>query len=99
MRIRSALAGWASLLAVLGFQTAAEACYYQAPSVGWSPIARLPRSLAEADELNGNSVRMPVSWHGRQDVGPLAGRPVRLHFRLRDCKLYAFQFTPAAGQR
>jgi hypothetical protein len=47
-------------------------------------------TLAEADELNGNSVRMPVSWQGRQDVAPLAGRPVRLHFKLRDCKLYAF---------
>ena len=42
---------------------------------------------------------MPVSWQGRQYLAPLAGRPVRLHFKLRDCKLYAFQFTPAAGQR
>lgn len=51
MWIRSALLGCASLVGVLGFQPAAEACYYQAPSVGWSPTARLPRSLAEADEL------------------------------------------------
>jgi hypothetical protein len=53
-------------------------------------------TLAEADELNGNSVRMPVSWRGSRDVGPLAGRPVKLHFRLRDCKLYAFQFRSSS---
>jgi hypothetical protein len=50
-------------------------------------------TLDEADELNGNSVRMPVSWHGRSDVSNLAGDPVKLHFKLRNCKLYAFQFV------
>ena len=55
MRIRSALLGWATLLGMLGFGTAAEACYFQAPAVGWSPSARLPRSLAEADELAGQA--------------------------------------------
>ena len=49
-------------------------------------------TVAEADELNGNSVRFTVSWRGNSDVSQLANRPVRLHFRLRDCKLYAFQF-------
>ena len=50
-------------------------------------------SLAEADELNGNSVRVPVSWQGKTDVSVLAGRAVKLHFKLRDSKLYAFQFV------
>ena len=50
-------------------------------------------TLHEADELNGNSVRFPVSWHGRSDVSNLAGDPVKLHFKLRNCKLYAFQFV------
>lgn len=49
-------------------------------------------TLEEADELNGNSVRMPVSWRGSHSVAALAGKPVKLHFRMRDCKLYAFQF-------
>jgi hypothetical protein len=49
-------------------------------------------SLAEADTLNGNSVRMPVSWKGSNDLSKLAGRAVRLHFKLRDCRLYALQF-------
>jgi hypothetical protein len=50
-------------------------------------------SLADADELRGNSVRLPVSWKGSLDVARLAGRPVKLHFKLRDAKLYAFQFV------
>jgi len=49
-------------------------------------------SLAESDVLNGNSVRMLVSWKGSSDVSKFAGKAVRLHFKLRDCRLYAFQF-------
>jgi len=49
-------------------------------------------SLSDADSLNGNSVRLAVSWKGKRDVSSLAKQPVRLHFKLRDCKLYAFQF-------
>jgi len=50
-------------------------------------------TLAEADELNGNSVRMPASWRGRRDVSALAGKPVRLRLKMRSARLYAFQFT------
>jgi hypothetical protein len=50
-------------------------------------------SLADADDLNGNSVRMPVSFNGSTDMGRLAGVPVRLSFQMYDCKLYAFQFA------
>ena len=49
-------------------------------------------TLAEADQLNGNSVRMLASWQGRAGVSALAGRPVRLHLKMRSAKLYAFQF-------
>ena len=49
-------------------------------------------SVADADILNGNNVRMPVSWKGSQDVSKLAGKAVRLHFVMKDCRLYAFQF-------
>ena len=48
---------------------------------------------AEAAPVNGNSVRMPVRWGEVSDVGALAGKPVRIRFMMRDCKLYAFQFT------
>ena len=46
----------------------------------------------EADEINGNSVRMPVKWQGHDDVGSFAGIPIRLRFIMRDTKLYSFQF-------
>ena len=49
---------------------------------------------SDADELNGNSLRMPVSWRGKRDVGMTAGGVVRLRFVMRDAKLYAFQFVP-----
>jgi len=50
-------------------------------------------SLKDADVLNGNSTRMQVSWGAKSDLGSLAGKPVRLRFVMRNCKLYAFQFA------
>ena len=50
-------------------------------------------ALGEADEINGNSVRFPVTWRANSDISQLAGQPVRLCFKLRDCHLYAFQFV------
>ena len=47
----------------------------------------------QATQLNGNSVRMPVSWGENRDVSKLAGTPVKIRFIMRDCKLYAFQFN------
>ena len=49
-------------------------------------------TLSEADQLNGNNVRTVVSWRGQSDLSPLAGKRVRLHFKMRSAKLYAFQF-------
>ena len=46
----------------------------------------------EAMYICGNSVRMPVCWGDRQDVSELAGKPIKIRFVMRDCKLYAFQF-------
>ena len=43
--------------------------------------------------MNGNNVAFPVSWKGQSDVSALAGREVRLHIKLRNSKLYAFQFV------
>lgn len=44
------------------------------------------------DTIHGNSVSRTVTWQGNADISTLTGRPVRLHFLLRACKLYAFQF-------
>jgi len=50
--------------------------------------------LDEADAVVGNAVRKQVTWRRESDVSRLAGRPVRLRLRMRDIKLYAFQFCP-----
>ena len=50
-------------------------------------------SLGQADELNGNSVQIPVTWQGQSDVRKLAGKVVSLRFVMRCCKLYSFQFV------
>jgi len=49
----------------------------------------------EATFLCGNSVAMPVTWGKRQDVSELSGKPIKIRFVMRDCKLYAFQFVSA----
>ena len=54
-------------------------------------------TLEDADSLAGNSVRRVVTWKGASDVSSLQGRIVRLHWKLRDVKLYAFQFSHSAS--
>jgi hypothetical protein len=40
-----------------------------------------------------NELDRVVTWQRSSDVSKLAGKPVRLRFVMRDCDLYAFQFT------
>ena len=49
-------------------------------------------SLADADELFGDSIDETARWNGRSDVGELVGRVVRLKFVLADGDLYSYQF-------
>ncbi|MGQ9575274.1 MAG: hypothetical protein ACUVUC_08150 [Thermoguttaceae bacterium] len=57
---------------------------------GGQPI--LGYGLAEAQELIGNQIERAASWRGGEDVGRLAGRPVRLRFVIKDADLYALRF-------
>ena len=50
-------------------------------------------SLADADELYGDSIDQSAAWKDAIDVGRLAGQVVRLHAVLRDGDLFSFQFT------
>jgi hypothetical protein len=50
-------------------------------------------SLADADELFGDSIDQKAAWKNSTDVSRLAGQVVRLHFVLRDGDLFSFQFT------
>jgi hypothetical protein len=49
-------------------------------------------SLAEADELFGDSVDQTASWKNATDLNHLVGQEVRLRFVLHDGDLFSFQF-------
>ena len=49
-------------------------------------------ALANCAEVFGDARDYPVSWTAGTDVSPLAGRPVRLRFALREADLYALRF-------
>jgi hypothetical protein len=46
----------------------------------------------DCEEIGGNFVEQRVYWKGKTDVSLLAGRPIRLYFKLKRAKLYGFQF-------
>lgn len=48
--------------------------------------------MDEAVSIDRNGTAQELWWQNGPDVGPLAGRPVRLRLRMRSAKLYAFQF-------
>ncbi len=50
-------------------------------------------TLADCEEVGGNFIDQCVYWKGAADVSGLAGRPVRVHVRMKRAKLYTFQFT------
>ncbi|NQY92320.1 MAG: VCBS repeat-containing protein, partial [Deltaproteobacteria bacterium] len=43
-------------------------------------------------EFFGDSVEQEIRWDQGPDVGSLAGKPVRLRFRMKDADLYSFRF-------
>ena len=49
-------------------------------------------TLGDSISIDRNQIAAPVIWREHEDVGDLIGRPVKLHLKLRACKLYAFQF-------
>lgn len=49
-------------------------------------------SLADSEELVGDSIGMKVSWEGNPDLEALSGTPVRLRFVMRESDLYSFRF-------
>ncbi len=46
---------------------------------------------ADCDQMVCDDVSRVVTWRGKSDLSALAGKPVRLRFVLRRCKLYAFE--------
>ena len=48
--------------------------------------------LVESVEIFGDQLERVVAWKGGSDVGPLAGKPVRLRFVIKDADLYSMRF-------
>ena len=51
-------------------------------------------SLQQANEVIGDEIERAVSWKDGEDVGSLAGKPIRLRFVMKDADLYALRFDP-----
>ena len=56
-------------------------------------------SAAEARDLIGNYIEHPASWKKGADVSALAGKPIRLHFMMKDADLYSLQFRSEDRRR
>lgn len=50
-------------------------------------------TLADCDEVVGDEISRTVTWGDSSDVSSLEGKPVRLHFEMKDSDLYSIQFT------
>jgi len=49
-------------------------------------------AVKDCDEIYGDAIERPVTWHGNAELKPFAGRPVRLRFVMKDADIYARQF-------
>ncbi|MCD4726260.1 MAG: hypothetical protein K8R46_01250 [Pirellulales bacterium] len=49
-------------------------------------------TLEDCPEIIGDQIERTVSWKQGLDVGALAGKPIRLHFVMKDADLYAIRF-------
>ncbi|MCC6124883.1 MAG: discoidin domain-containing protein [Pirellulales bacterium] len=50
-------------------------------------------TLAESNELVGNAIERSASWKGGENLGALAGRPIRLRIAMKDADLYSLKFS------
>ncbi len=50
-------------------------------------------TLADCPEIIGDRIEYTVRWKGGEDLGRLAGKPVRIRFVMRDADLYSFRFA------
>ncbi|WP_240928387.1 hypothetical protein [Thalassoroseus pseudoceratinae] len=49
-------------------------------------------AASDCIEIYGDSLSKPVAWKSGSDVSELAGRPIRLHFEVKDADIYSIQF-------
>ena len=91
---RSALAQLAALLCLVA-PLLSQSARAAEPAADVQVVLRYSSAVRhgkQADVLREHVDRVVV-WKGGSDVSALAGRPVRLRFRLKDANLYAFRFS------
>ena len=49
-------------------------------------------TLADSDELFGDTLERAVTWKDKSDVSALAGRPIRIRITMQDADLYSLRF-------
>ena len=75
----------------LNFSTsAAGSIYIEIQDADGNPINGY--SLADSDEIFGDTISRKVTWNGSSDVEQLAGSPIRLRFVMSDADLYSLKF-------
>ncbi|MCX6992941.1 MAG: hypothetical protein NT011_07340 [Kiritimatiellaeota bacterium] len=52
-------------------------------------------ALADSVSIDRNGTAQEIWWKQGPDVSKLAGKPIRLHIKMRSAKLFAFQFINA----
>ncbi|WP_417387783.1 hypothetical protein [Gimesia sp.] len=75
----------------LNFSTsAAGSLFVEIQTAAGEPVPGF--TFKDCDELFGDTVDRTVTWDKKSDVSSLAGKPVRLKFRLEDADLFSYQF-------
>ena len=46
----------------------------------------------ESHSITGDHLQAEVTWEGHEDISALAGKEIRIRFRLRQASLYSFWF-------
>ena len=54
-------------------------------------------SLAECETAYGDEIDMAMRWKSGADLTALAGKPVVLHFELKDADIYSCRFGAAGA--
>ena len=53
---------------------------------------RVRFGISDSADLGHGGHDIMAEWNGKEDLGSLAGRPVRLRFEFRNAKFYSFRF-------
>ena len=61
-------------------------------SQNFDSLAASTSTSGSKDWLNGITLPHWQAWKGGDDVKSLAGKPIALHFEMKDADIYAYRF-------